>query len=161
LSVHSGYFLKRRILGMTVLIVLFASWLGFRALGALGVPALAAWSAAARYALSVMFLFTGLAHFTKMKHELARMVPDVFPRPLLVIYATGVLEFLGAAGLLLPKFRTAASFCLIVLLIAMFPANVKAARERLTLRGKPATALRLRAPMQLLFVALLWWSAAQ
>jgi uncharacterized membrane protein len=146
---------------MTVLIVLFASWLGFRALGALGVRALAAWSASARYALSVMFLFTGLAHFTKMKHELARMVPDVFPRPLLVIYATGVLEFVGAAGLLLPKFRAAASFCLIVLLIAMFPANVKAARDRLTLRGKPATALWLRAPMQLLFTGLLWWSAAK
>jgi uncharacterized membrane protein len=145
---------------MTVLIVLFASWLGFRGVGALGVPALAAWSTSARYALVVMFLFTGLAHFTTMKHELARMVPGIFPHPLLVIYATGVLEFLGAAGLLLPKFRAAAALSLIVLLIAMFPANVKAARDRLTLRGKPATALWLRAPMQVFFIGLLWWSAA-
>jgi uncharacterized membrane protein len=145
---------------MTVLIVLFAFWLGFRALGALGVPALAAWSTSARYALAVMFLFTSLAHFTKMKHELAPMVPGVFPRPLLVIYLTGVLEFLGSLGLLLPNFRSAAAFCLMGLLIAMFLANVKAARDRLTLRGKPATALWLRAPMQILFVGLLWWSTA-
>jgi len=143
---------------MTVLIVLFVSWLGFRAMGALGVPVLAAWAPSGRYALAVMFLFTGLAHFTKMKHELARMVPSVFPRPLLVIYATGVLEFLGAAGLLLPKFRAEAAFCLIVLLVAIFLANVKAARDRLTLRGKPATALWLRAPMQVFFIGLLWWS---
>jgi len=145
---------------MTVLIVLFASWLGFRVVGALGIPALAAWSPSARYALAAMFLFTGLAHFSKMKHELVRMVPRVFPRPLLVIYATGVLEFLGAAGLLLPKFQGAAGICLIVLLIAMFPANAKAARDRLMLRGKPATALWQRAPMQLLFIGLLWWSTA-
>ena len=150
-----------RILPMAVLIVLFASWLGFRLVGALGVPALAAWSVSARYALAVMFLFTGLAHFTKMKHELARMVPRVFPRPLLVIYGTGVLEFLGAAGLLLPKFRGAAAFCLILLLIATFPANVKAGRDHLTLRGKSATTLWLRAPMQMLFIGLLWWSRAQ
>jgi len=145
---------------MTVLIVLFASWLGFRALGALGVEAFAGWAHSAHYALAVMFLFTGLAHFTKMKRDLARMVPGVFPRPLLVIYVTGVLEFFGAAGLLLPNFRRAAAFCLMGLLIAMFPANVKAARDRLTLRGKPATALWLRAPMQMLFIGLLWWSTA-
>jgi uncharacterized membrane protein len=145
---------------MVVLIVLLGSWLVFRALGALGVPVLAAWSSSARYALAVMFVFTGLAHFTnKMKRELARMVPSVFPRPALVIYATGVLEFLGAAGLVLPRFRVAAAFCLIVLLIVMFPANIKAARDRLTLRGKPASALWWRAPMQLLFIGLLWWSA--
>ena len=145
---------------MTVLIVLIASWLGFRALGELGVPALAAWSTSARYALAVMFLFTSLAHFTKMKHDLVRMVPRIFPRPLLVIYVTGVLEFLGVVGLLLPNFRAPAAFCLMVLLIAMFPANVKAARDHLVLRGKPATALWVRAPMQLLFIGLLWWSTA-
>ena len=145
---------------MTVLIVLFASWLVFRTLGALGVEAFAGWSHSVHYALAVMFLFTGFAHFTKMKHDLARMVPGVFPRPLLVIYATGVLEFLGAVGLLLPNFRAPAAFCLMVLLIAMFPANVKAARDRLTLRGKPATPFWLRAPMQMLFVGLLWWSTA-
>ncbi len=146
---------------MAVLIVLFASWVAFRAVGWLGVPALATWSSSAHYALALMFVFTGLAHFTKMRDDLARMVPSAFPRPLLVIYTTGLLEILGAAGLLLPKFRAVATFCLIVLLIVMFPANAKAARDRLVLRGKPATALWLRAPMQLLFIRLLWWSTAK
>lgn len=145
---------------MVVLIVLLASWVVFRAVGALGVHGLAEWSSSARYALAVMFVFTGMAHFTKTKHDLARMVPRVFPRPLVVIYATGVLEFLGAAGLLIPSFRRAAAFCLIVLLVAMFQANVKAARDHLTLRGKAATPLWLRAPMQILFIGLLWWSTA-
>jgi len=143
---------------MAVLIVLFTSWLVLRGLGAVGVSALATWRDSAHYALAVMFAFTGIAHFNKMKHDLARMVPRIFPHPLLIIYLTGVLEFLGAAGLLLPRFRSLAGNCLIALLIAMFPANVKAATEKMTLRGKPATALWLRLPMQLLFIGLLCWS---
>lgn len=144
---------------MAVVIVLLVSWLCFRTAGALGVPALASWASSVPYALAVMFIFTGIAHFTKMKNDLARMVPGIFPRPMLFIYVTGMLEFAGAVGLLFPRLRAAAACSLIVLLIAMFPANVKAARDRLNLGGRPATPLWLRIPMQLLFIGLLWWSA--
>ena len=114
---------------MAVLIVLFTSWLVFRQIGALGVEALASWQRSAGFALAVMFVFTGIAHFNKMKHDLARMVPAMFPRPMLLVYFT-VLEFAGAVGLLIPGFRRTAGICLIVLLIVMFPANVKRGDER-------------------------------
>ena len=143
---------------MVVPIVLFTSWLVFRGVGALGVGALATWRGSAVYALALMFVFTGVAHFNKMKQDLVRMVPAMFPRPMLLIYFTGVLEFMGAVGLLLPRFRALAGICLIALLIAMFPANVNAAMKQTTLAGKPATPLRLRAPMQVVFIGLLWWS---
>jgi hypothetical protein len=55
------------------------------------------WRDSARYAL-VMFIFTATAHFNKMKHDLAHMIPSSFPRPLLIVYTTGFLELLGAAG---------------------------------------------------------------
>lgn len=145
---------------MAVLIVLFGSWLLLRGVGALGVSALATWRGSASYALAAMFIFTGIAHFNKMKHDLAAMVPRAIPAPLTVIYITGVLEFLGALGLLLPQFRMYAAWGLVALLVAMFPANVKAAREHLKLRGREATPLWLRSPMQLLFVGLLLWSSA-
>jgi uncharacterized membrane protein len=143
---------------MVVLTVLLGAWLVFRGVGALGVAALATWQHAARYALAVMFVFTGIAHFNRMKHDLAKMVPSVFPRPMLMIYLTGVLELAGAAGLLLPRFAPWAAVGLIVLLIALFPANVKAALQAIPLRGKSPTPLWLRAPMQVLFIGLLWWS---
>ena len=142
---------------MAVLIVLFGSWLVFRGMGALGMGAFATWHDSARFALVVMFVFTGVAHFTKMKHDMARMVPAAFPGPMGLIYFTGVCELLGAVGLLVAKTREAAALALIALLVAMFPANVKAARERLTLGGKAATPSWLRAPMQGLFIGLLWW----
>jgi uncharacterized membrane protein len=144
---------------MAVLIVLFGSWLLLRGIGALGIAALASWHAAARCALAVMFVFTGIAHFNRMKHDMAQMVPAVFPRRLTIVYVTGVLEFAGAIGLLLPSFSRLAAICLVLLLIALFPANVYAARQGITLRGRPATPLWLRAPMQAFFVGLLIWSA--
>jgi|SRR5215469_7075776 len=143
---------------MLVLIVLLVSWAAFRSIGAAGVHALSSWQYSARYALAVTFIFTATAHFNKMKHDLARMIPDYFPHPLLLVYFTGVLELLGAAGLLLPQFRRIAGICLIALLVGMFVANVNAAQRGVTLRGKPPTPLWLRAPMQAFFIALLWWS---
>jgi uncharacterized membrane protein len=144
---------------MAVLIILFTSWLVFRGIGALGVAAFATWQHSACYALAVMFVFTGIAHFNKMKNDLVRMVPPLFPRPLLLVYVTGVLEFAGAAGLMLPRLRSLAGVCLIVLLILLFPANVNAAIKRMTLAGKPLTPLWLRAPMQVVFIGLLWWAS--
>ena len=141
---------------MLVLIVLLAAWLVFRAIGSAGVHVLASWPHSALYALAVMFVFT--AHFNKMKHDLAQMIPSSFPRALLIVYITGVLELLGAAGLVLPQFRSLAGICLIAMLVGMFIANVNAAQRGVTLRGKPPTPLWLRAPMQILFIALLWWS---
>jgi len=145
---------------MVVLSVLLVAWAAFRGVGAAGVPALASWRGAALYALVVMFVFTASAHFNRMKHDLARMIPSYFPRPLLIVYVTGVLELLGAAGLMLPLSRRLAGICLIALLVGMFVANVNAARRGITLRGQPPTPLWLRVPMQVFFIALLWWSTA-
>jgi len=143
---------------MAVLVILFSSWLILRGIGAAGVPALATWQDSACYALAIMFVFTATARFTKVRHDLAAMVPSAFPKPMLLVDITGGLEFLGAVGLLLPRFRAAAGICLILLLIGMSVANVNAAVKGAKLRGKPPTPLWLRVPMQVLFIGLLWWS---
>jgi uncharacterized membrane protein len=46
-----------------------------------------------------------------------------------------------------------------LMLVALFPANVSAARRGLTLRGKPVTPLAIRLPIQLLFLAFCLWVA--
>jgi uncharacterized membrane protein len=144
---------------MAVLIVLFGAWLLLRGIGALGVTRFATWHDSVRYALAVMFVFTGSAHFNKMRQDLARMIPSFFPRPTLIVASTGVCEFLGAAGLLIPRLRALAGICLILLLLGMFTANINAALKGVTLRGKPVTPLWLRTPMQVLFVGLIWWAS--
>lgn len=144
---------------MTVLLLLLGTWLILRGIGALGVTSLATWHDSVRYALAIMFVFTGMAHFNKTRHDLARMIPSFFPQPMLIVYVTGVCEFLGAAGLLIPRFRAVAGICLILLLVGMFTANANAGMKKLTLRGKPVTPLWLRTPMQVLFIGLIWWAS--
>lgn len=139
------------------LIVLFTSLLVYRAVGALGLEWLDSWQVAARCALSTMLLFTASAHFTRMRDDLVRMMPPSFPWPRAMVYFTGLCEIAGAIGLQFPLTRRASGIALIIFFLAVFPANVRAARSGITLRGKPATALWLRAPMQVLFIFIAWW----
>ena len=86
---------------MLVLAVLLISWIVFRAAGHLGVKALATWRATGRWALAVRLVFTASAHFTPMRQDLVKMVPQWIPYPAAVIFVTGLLELAGALGILL------------------------------------------------------------
>lgn len=144
---------------MISLIVLAVSIVTLRGAGWLGVRRLACWREAGRYALAVMFVFTGVSHFTEMKHDFAAMIPSPLPNGLWVIYLTGAFQIAGAIGMLIPWTRRLAGICLVLLLIAMFPANVYAALNDILLGGRPPTTLWLRTPMQLLYIAMVWWTA--
>ena len=85
------------------------------------------------------------------------MVPPTLPRPALLVMITGILEFIGAAGLLLPSAAAAAAYGLIALLVAMFPANLHAARAGLVIAGRRATPIVWRAALQLFWIDALWW----
>ena len=143
---------------MLVLIILIASILIFRGLGFAGAPAFASWPADVRDGLAVMLLFTGSAHFTPVKEDLIRMTPQWVPRQRAMVFFTGLCELAGAIGLVVPETRRAAGIALILFFIAVLPANIHAARAKVTLRGRPATPLWLRLPMQILFIVLAWWS---
>ena len=140
---------------MIPLIVLLISTLLLRGIGAAGAGLLSSWTWCLRGGLALMFLFTASAHWGKRRGDLIAMVPRLFPRADLMVSVTGVLEILGAMGLLISGTATAAAVCLAVLLIALFPANVRAAREDLTIGGRPATPLPLRALLQLVFISAL------
>ena len=144
---------------MVVLFILVFAGLVFRGLGFAGVSAFATWQASARDALSLMLVFTGISHFTFMKEDLVRMMPPSIPWPRAMVLLTGICEIAGAIGLLLPEFRRAAAYALVAFFLAVLPANIHAARAGLTLRGKPATNLWLRIPMQMLFIGIAFWAA--
>jgi uncharacterized membrane protein len=114
------------------------------------------WRDAGRIGLAVMFLFTAASHFSRLKYDLAAMIPPPLTGALWVIYLTGVLEAVGAIGLLIPRLRRPAALGLLALLIALFPANVYAALNGVTLGGAAATPLWFRAPLQMFWIAVLW-----
>lgn len=143
---------------MAPLIVLVVSTLLARLAGWLGVRAFAEWPSAVRVGLAVMLCVTASAHFNSMRPDLVRMVPPAVPNPELMVTFTGVCEVLGAIGLLVPRTRRIAAVALILFLIIVLPANIHAARAELTLSGAPVTPLWPRILLQVLFIALVWWS---
>ena len=148
---------------MAPLLVMLVGWGGFRLLGRMGsLSGATTWSGALRYALAAMFIFTAMSHFApRTRRDLVRMVPPTLPAPALLVTLTGVLELLGAIGLLTPPFVGHAALALSVLLIVMFPANVYAAHAGLSIGGRPATPLAIRFPMQLFWIGALWYIARQ
>ena len=116
------------------------------------------WRDAARIGMAVLFVFTGAAHFSKLKHDMAAMIPPPLTGALWVIYVTGVFEVAGAVGLLVPAVQRLAAWCLVALLVAMFPANVYAALRDVKLGGRRATPLLFRAPLQLWWIGVLIWA---
>jgi uncharacterized membrane protein len=134
------------------LVVLVSLFVVLAGLGLAGVSFLSGWHTPLRFALAGMFLLTASAHWGKRRPDLVRMVPPSFPMPDLLVTVTGVLELLGAAGLLVPALAPYAAAGLSLLLLAMFPANVHAARSRLSIAGRPVTPLGLRTVLQVVFL---------
>jgi len=137
---------------MAPFILLLMSFLLLNILGRLGIPLPFGWWTALRISLAAMFLLTASAHWGRRRADLIRMIPPQFPRPHLLVSITGVLEILGAVGLLIPTVAPFAGLSLSLFLLAVFPANVHAARERLAIAGRPATRLIARTAMQVVFV---------
>jgi uncharacterized membrane protein len=106
-----------------------------------------------------MFLFTAGAHFApRTRADLIGMVPPQLPGPAALVTLTGIAEIAGAIGLVIPSLARWAAFGLILLLVLLFPANIHAARTDHRIGGRPHTRMAFRFPLQLLWMALLWWS---
>jgi uncharacterized membrane protein len=141
---------------MAPLITLLLSTIAARSIGWLGwfdTAYVNSWNAAIAVGLAAMFVLTGISHFAPpLRGDLIAIVPPRLPAPGLLVTITGVLELLGAAGLLVPTTRFAAAVCLLALMLAMFPANIYASRmphppESMTTR------LPLRTAFEIVFLA--------
>jgi uncharacterized membrane protein len=103
--------------------------LGARLVGWLGVDFVDNWPKAIAIGLAAMFVLTGVAHFVNpLRRDMVAIVPPRLRAAGVLVTLTGVLELIGAVGLLYPPTRVAAAVCLFVLMLAMFPANVYASR---------------------------------
>ena len=86
-----------------------------------------------------------------------RIVPPYIPWPRLVVLGTGVLELLGAIGIMWPRTRRIAGLGLLMLTIAVTPANIYMLQHAEQF-AVPYWALVLRLPLQVALLALIAWS---
>lgn len=112
---------------------------------------------ASRYGLVWLFLSTAVMHFVRPM-PFVRIVPPYFPHALTLVYVTGIAEIIGAIGLLVPRSRRLAAGSLIVVLVAVFPANINMAlhpEEFRDIASGPFFWLRLL--LQLVYIAWTVW----
>lgn len=118
---------------------------------------------AARIAMSVMLLFTAIAHFAFAK-GMTMMLPSFIPYKTAVIWLTGIIEIAAAIGLFIPQIRVTTAWLLIVFFILILPANIYAATKQVdyqkgTFEGNGLSYLYFRIPLQILFIVWIYLSA--
>ena len=70
------------------------------------------------------FVFAGIMHFV-IPRAYESIVPDWLPsRRRAIVYASGVAEIAGGAGVMHPRTRRVAAWWSVATLVAVFPANV-------------------------------------
>jgi uncharacterized membrane protein len=104
--------------------------------------------------LAGLFVAAGVLHFL-FTTTYVKIVPPYLPDPVLLVQISGVAEILGGVGLLLPSTRRLAAWGLIALLVAVLPANVTMALDRVRWAAIPAWVLWARVPLQL---PMIWWA---
>ena len=109
--------------------------------------------------MGAAYVVAGLLHFA-FTPAYTRMVPSYLPDHRLLVLLSGAAEIAGGLGLLLPEDRSgqprrAAAWGLVLLLIAVFPANVTMVAEHARFPQVPLWAAWLRLPLQ---IPLIWWA---
>ncbi len=108
-----------------------------------------------RYLIGSLFTLTGILHFVKPEFFM-RIMPEYLPwhKPLVLI--SGFFEMAGGIGIMIPSLQTYASWGLVLLLLAVFPANITMFQKAHYNRGFTLYTwlLLLRLPLQF---GLIWW----
>ncbi len=107
-----------------------------------------------RTVMAVFYIAAGAGHFL-VTRAYVRIMPDYLPAHRELVLLSGAAEIAGGVGLLIPQTRRAAAWGIILLLIAVFPANLWMVQHADRYPNIPIWALWLRLPLQL---PLLWWA---
>lgn len=108
-----------------------------------------------KYVLSIFMVVAGTMHFVNPEFYL-KIMPPYLPFHKELVLISGVCEILLGCMLLVPKCSNLAAWGIIVLLIAVFPANIYLYQHQDILPASPLIHL-LRLPLQGVLVLWAYW----
>jgi uncharacterized membrane protein len=111
-----------------------------------------------RKLLAAFWVGSGVNHFVSPRFYRAIVPPSLQHDAKRVVEVSGVAEIAGGLAVLPARTRSAAGVGLIVLLAAVFPANLYMAREPERFKKVPRWALYARLPLQPLMMWWAWWA---
>ncbi len=145
---------------MTVFFLIFVLTGILYLAGKLGINPVKDFKNNARIGTGLTFIFAGVSHFI-IPETFMKLMPPIIPAPLLMVYISGVFEILGGIGLIISKTKRAASYGLILLLLAVYPANIYVALENIQLGGFMSNSFYqwFRVILQIPLIYWVWWTA--
>ncbi|GAB3260842.1 DoxX family protein [Larkinella harenae] len=105
------------------------------------------------YGIAAVYIVSGLLHFFRPQPYL-RIMPPYIPYHSQMVLLSGIAEVILGIGLLFPATRPLAAWGLILLLLAVFPANVYMATSEKFI-NIPTWIRWGRLPLQ---AVLIWWA---
>ncbi len=106
--------------------------------------------------MSIFYVSVGVNHFT-IPEWFLQIVPPRLPYKLELVYISGFLEIILGVMLLIPATRFYAAWGLILLLIAVYPANIYLAQTNGAAMNTTPLVAWGRLPFQFVFIALAYW----
>ena len=108
--------------------------------------------------LAVCMIVAGVLHFAA-DEPFIKIVPEFLPFPGLIVYVSGIIEILLGIGLIIPRSRVLAAWGLILLFIAVYPANLNMAFNHIKLDNIPDSwwLHGFRLPFQFVLIAWAYW----
>ena len=106
--------------------------------------------------MGIFYISIGISHFTSPIWYV-QIVPPYLPYKLELVYISGLFEILFGGMLLFKKTRFLASWGLILLLIAVYPANIYLAQTNGEAMNSTPLIAWGRLPLQFIFVGLAYW----
>ena len=111
------------------------------------------------YLMAVGMIYIGIVHFLDPDFFL-KIMPPYLPWHLELVYISGFFEILLGILLLIKSYRTYAAWGLILLFLAVYPANIYLAfneAPQKALEISPFLASWVRLPIQFVLIALAYW----
>ena len=106
--------------------------------------------------MAIFYVTVGISHFTKPLLYL-QIVPPSLPFKLELVYISGFFEILFGTMIMYKKTRFVAGWGLIMLLVAVYPANLYLAQTNGMAMGTTAVIAWARLPIQFIFIGIAYW----
>ncbi len=106
------------------------------------------------FVMGTFYIGAGVMHFV-LTETYMRVLPPYLPAHRELVLLSGMAEIAGGVGVLIPQTRRVASWGIVALLVAVFPANISMLQAHEQFPGIPVWALWARLPLQ---VPLILWA---
>ena len=107
-----------------------------------------------RFVMGTLYVAAGIGHFMFTRFY-ANIMPAYLPLHRDLVLISGAAEIAGGIGVMIRPTQRSAAWGIVLLLIAVMPANVWMVQHPERYPGVPLWALWMRLPLQL---PLLWWA---